>query len=112
MTTVGLNGLVEFRFFRPNVTGVKLAGDFTGWVPQDEMRSDSPGWWKLDLRLAPGEYRFRYVADGQWYTDFAANGVESSETGWNSVRVVPPAGEVMGEAVDQIIHQGGRLKVA
>ncbi len=37
-----------------------------------------------------GEYRFRYVADGVWYTDYASYGVESSKLGgWNSVLFVP-----------------------
>ena len=81
---------VEFRFFRPDVSEVLLAGDFAGdWAQRLPMAREAYGWWTLRLELAPGEYRFRYVADGEWYTDFAAHGVEFDEHGWNSVLVVP-----------------------
>ena len=36
-----------------------------------------------------GEYRFRYSADGEWYTDYASNGIEMVDKGVNSVLVVP-----------------------
>jgi 1,4-alpha-glucan branching enzyme len=89
MTSLGKDGSVEFRFFRPDAAGVSLAADFNEWSPRLPMRRDGHGWWTLDLQLEPGEYRFRYVADGQWYTDFASNGVEVGKHGWNSVLVVP-----------------------
>ena len=55
------------------------------------MHSDGNGWWLARVELDAGEYRFRYVADGTWYTDFAAHGVEITQLGWNSVLVVPEA---------------------
>ena len=89
MTTVGRDGSVEFRFFRPTAREVALAGDFNGWRRNLPMRRDANGWWTLRVTLAPGDYRFRYVADGEWYTDFAANGVELVKHGWNSLLHVP-----------------------
>lgn len=93
MTSRDNNGNIEFRFFRPDVSGVTLAGDFEAigeeWSQKQPMHRDESGWWTLELKLQPGEYRFRYVADGQWYTDFASNGVEFTKDGWNSVLVVP-----------------------
>jgi 1,4-alpha-glucan branching enzyme len=80
---------VEFRFFRPGAGEVLLAGDFSDWSPRLPMQREPYGWWTLQLTLEPGEYRFRYVADGEWYTDFASNGVEYGSHGWNSVLVVP-----------------------
>ena len=92
---------VEVRFFRPGAVEVLLAGDFGGdddWTKRIPMRREPYGWWTLQLRLDPGEYRFRYVADGQWYTDFASNGVEFDNHAWNSVLVVPDrAARVAGE---------------
>ena len=90
MTSVRANGEVEFRFFRAGAGEVRLAADFTKW--QDEslaMRDEGNGWWTARVRLAAGEYRFRYVADGQWFTDFASHGVELKKSIWNSVLVVP-----------------------
>jgi 1,4-alpha-glucan branching enzyme len=91
MTSMGRNGSVEFRFFRPDATAVALAADFNDWT-QLPMRRGAHGWWTLELELEPGEYRFRYVADGEWYTDFASNGVEVGKLGWNSILVVPATG--------------------
>ena len=54
------------------------------------MRPRGDGWWTAAVPLPHGEYRFRYVADGVWYTDFASNGVERTRKGtWNSILVVP-----------------------
>ena len=107
MTSLGTDGSVEFRFFRPDAAGASLAADFNGWSSPMPMRRDALGWWILELQLEPGEYRFRYVADGQWYTDFASNGVEVSKHGWNSVLVVPGS-RARGKA-----HEGGAaLRVA
>jgi 1,4-alpha-glucan branching enzyme len=89
MTNLGNDGSVEFRFFRAGARHVSLAGDFNQWAEQLPMRRDGEGWWVIELKLAPGDYRFRYVADGTWYTDFASNGVEATKTGWNSMLVVP-----------------------
>lgn len=104
---------VEFRFFRPGAREVLLAGDFWGdWSQRLAMRREPYGWWTLALHLNPGEYRFRYVADGQWYTDFASHGVEFDEHAWNSVLVVPDAGAMIyawnanGKAAAEITSAG------
>lgn len=89
MTAIKGDGSVEFRFFRPQATRVTVAGDFNDWQTTLPMQPAGEGWWTASLRLPPGDYRFRYVADGDWYTDFAAHGVEQSPLGWNSVVVVP-----------------------
>ena len=96
MTSVKHNGEVEFRFFRSNATDVQLAGDFTQW--QDNaiaMRNEGNGWWTARTRLGAGEYRFRYVADGQWFTDFASHGVELKKQSWNSILLVPEGASPM-----------------
>lgn len=92
MTSIRDDGTVEFRFYRPIAREVKLAGDFSGWAANAiPMRPAGDGWWIAETALEPGEYRFRYVADGNWYTDFASHGIEVSRYGWNSVLVVRPA---------------------
>lgn len=92
MTSVKSNGEVEFRFFRAEATDVRLAGDFTQW--QDNaipLRHEGNGWWVGRAKLTPGEYRFRYIADGQWFTDFASHGVELKKQVWNSILLVRAA---------------------
>lgn len=91
---------VEFRFFRPQAQQVHLAGDFNGWREGElPMVLSSEGYWTARLRLPAGEFRFRYCADGEWFADFAAFGVEPGRFGMDSVlritaqplRVIRPA---------------------
>ena len=90
MTSIRDDGTVEFRFFRPMASVVKLAGDFCAWAERAiPMQPTGNGWWLAQLQLAAGEYRFRYVADGHWFTDFASHGIEICKHGWNSVLLIP-----------------------
>ena len=90
MTQVTRDGRVCFRFFRRNARSVKVAGDFNGWAADRlEMKSEGDGWWSTETLLKSGEYRFRYVVDGAWFTDYAAHGIEYKGLGINSVLVVP-----------------------
>lgn len=91
MTSITRDGRIEFRFYRPNASEVRIAGDFDGWSGGLRMRPQGQGWWQAELKLEPGEYRFRYVADGRWFTDFAANGIEQCKFGINSILLVPDA---------------------
>ena len=89
MTNVRPNGQIEFRFFRAGAKDVAVAGDFTGWSQNPiTMRHEGNGWFTARLTLQPGEYRFRYLADGQWFTDYASHGVELKKQTWNSVLLV------------------------
>jgi 1,4-alpha-glucan branching enzyme len=98
MTTIGQDGCVDFWFFRRDVSDVRIVGDF-GASGHDEvpMTGGPDGWWRAKVALSAGDYRFRYVADGVWYTDYASNGIEVSKAGVNSVLVVPQA---KGRAAD------------
>ena len=90
MVTVNDDGYTHFRFFRPNVANVFVAGDFNQWrADQLKMASCGNGYWELKVRLPAGDHKFRYVADGLWYTDFAAFGVEPERFGPVSVLRVP-----------------------
>jgi 1,4-alpha-glucan branching enzyme len=89
MTETGPDGEVTFRFFRPNVLDVFVAGTFNNWrTDVAPMVWQGDGWWTITMHLMPGCHQFRYVADGEWFTDHAANGIERSQGCWNSVLVV------------------------
>ncbi len=80
----------EFRFYRPGAREVLLAGDFNDWdAVRTPMTSVGNGYWSAKLDLPAGEYRFRYCADGEWFTDYAAFGVEPGEYGLDSLVRVP-----------------------
>ncbi|MHC4445715.1 MAG: glycogen-binding domain-containing protein [Planctomycetota bacterium] len=102
MVTQTPDGTLEFRFFRPKVQQVSLAGDFNDWQTCFFMTRDTEGWWRCRLKLAPGLYEFRYSADGQWYTDYAAFGLTKGPHGFNSVlKVDPPNIPIKETAPDQ-----------
>jgi len=107
MTSMMQDGTVEFKFFRPNANNVAIVGEFNAWNNDDTpMENLGDGWWSMTLDLSPGDYRFRYLADGQWHTDYAANGIEKSKWGWNSIITVPKQAAVATK------KQETRLKVA
>ena len=90
MTTVTRDGRVSFRFFRPHASHVKVAGDFNGWsADRLIMQPQGDGWWTAETLLPGGDYRFRYLVDGEWFTDYASQGIEYSPLGINSMLVVP-----------------------
>ena len=90
MTSVTNEGRVEFWFFRRDVNDVRVVGDFGMSGDGGIAMTGSPdGWWRAEVALDAGDYRFRYVADGVWFTDYASNGIEVSKAGTNSLLVVP-----------------------
>jgi 1,4-alpha-glucan branching enzyme len=92
MVTQLPDGTVEFRFYRPEARQVTLAGEFNGWHKTSlPMDLGHDGWWRYRICLAPGCYQFRYVADDEWHTDYAAFGLEHGPFGVNSVVRVEPA---------------------
>ena len=77
---------VEFSFYRPQAMQVHLAGDFNGWRHTElSMARGIDGYWKARIKLPAGEFRFRYCADGEWFADYAAFGVEPGPFGMDSI---------------------------
>jgi len=80
---------VVFRFFRPQANRVFLVGDFNGWNrTATPMSRGEGGEWTCRLELPEGTYQFKYLADGEWFLDYAAFGIERGAFGWNSVLVI------------------------
>ena len=90
MTSIREDGIVEFRFFRPDARYVLITGDFNDWSDVGlTMTPDGHGWWTAAARFDAGEYRFGYQADGTWFPDYASNGIEYTKLGCRSVLVIP-----------------------
>lgn len=96
-TTMGDNGQVTFSFKAPAGTQmVYLAGNFNNWDPKALPMSDADkdGVWTVTIKLDPGTYQYKFVADGKWYPDPDATAkVDDGYGGYNSVLVVPKPGE-------------------
>lgn len=92
MVTLTRNNRVEFRFFRPQANQVYLVGDFNNWNRLSTPMQRTPeGEWIHVTDLRHGIHQFKYFADGEWFPDYAAFGLEPGPFGWNSVVVVEPA---------------------
>ena len=61
------------EFFLPGAPGrrVMLAGSFNDWEPEKSvMRYDSArGGYAVALKLAPGEYEYKFVRGDEWLPD-------------------------------------------
>jgi 1,4-alpha-glucan branching enzyme len=95
---------VEFSFYRPQAQQVHLAGDFNCWRSSElPMVRTEKGYWTAKMRLPAGEFKFRYCADGEWYTDYAAFGVEPGQFGLDSiVRVIQQSLKLAVPQEDQL----------
>jgi 1,4-alpha-glucan branching enzyme len=85
------DGYAEFRFFKPDAKEVLLVGDFNEWHihPQAAMLRQKDGYWLAILKLPTGVHQFKYFADGYWYIDYAAFGLDYGKFGLNSVVMIP-----------------------
>ncbi len=81
----------DFFFFRPHARRVCLVGDFNAWRHDEALMRRSGRWWTATLFLPDGKYRFRYIADGDAFTDYAAFGVEPGPNGFDSIILVDAA---------------------
>ena len=89
MITVLPNGHIEFSFFRRDVSKVSIVGTFNDWQPDAiPMKNVGNGWWRARFHVPDGLHQFRYVADNEWFTDFAAHGIEYGRWGMNSLLMV------------------------
>jgi 1,4-alpha-glucan branching enzyme len=60
----------EFSFMAPDAQSVQLAGDFNAWDPSvNPLKKSSKGVWKVNLKLSPGRYEYRFLVDGTWQND-------------------------------------------
>ena len=79
-----------FELDLPGASEVFVAGQFNEWAPaQDRLTKDADGIWRVTLKLKPGTYEYRFVADGQWMEDpDNPNKVPNPYGGSNSVVTV------------------------
>jgi 1,4-alpha-glucan branching enzyme len=78
---------VRFEFAHPTARTVCLAGTFNQWQPETKpLHSSGAGnWWK-ETQLAPGNYEYCLVVDGQWMPDpHARESVANPFGGRNSI---------------------------
>jgi len=61
---------VNFELVASLAKEVLLAGDFTGWEKTPiKLRKGERGAWRATVKLPPGQYRYKFLVDGQWRDD-------------------------------------------
>jgi len=76
----------EFSLHAPEAEQVYLVGDFNDWNPEQySMRKFKTGMCAKKLKLAPGRYEYKFVVDGEWWTDPANDNCQITDMGENSI---------------------------
>lgn len=75
-----------FSFRHPTATSVQLVGDFNQWTPQ-EFQKGADGRWTFSIPLAPGNYSYNLVVDGNVIRD--RNQRRTDEKGRSLLTVAP-----------------------
>ena len=78
---------VRFEFDHPTALTVAVAGTFNHWHPTTKaMHPVGSGHWLKEAFLAPGDYEYCLVVDGQWMPDpLARETVPNPYGGRNSI---------------------------
>lgn len=62
--------ILKFAIFLPKIKNLSLVGNFNNWNPEhDLLTKDKDGVFRLNKRLKPGNYIYKYIADGKWIRD-------------------------------------------
>ena len=57
---------------KPDAREVFLVGDFNNWNHRADRMTKRQGEFRKSKRLAPGEYSYKFLVDGEWHTDPSA----------------------------------------
>ena len=61
---------VELVCAAPGATTVCVAGQFNDWnTASHPLKRGKDGMWKTRIRLAPGQYEYKFFVDGDWSQD-------------------------------------------
>ena len=65
-----LGGAVTFKLIGyTNASKVILSGDFNNWNQDQLVMKKTDDGWELPYVLAPGNYQYKFIVDGKWFTD-------------------------------------------
>jgi 1,4-alpha-glucan branching enzyme len=80
------NGTVFVCKLKPDAKEVFLVGEFNNWDSRSDRLVKRKGAFQKTVRLAPGEYQYKFLVDGEWHCDPSARRQVPNEFGtWNSV---------------------------
>ena len=62
-------GGVLFQCHSPGAQEVEVAGDFNRWIPEPMTQRAVPGVWQKIIPMEEGEFRYKFIVDGEWQLD-------------------------------------------
>ncbi len=62
-------GGMLFQCQSPGAQGVEIAGDFNSWIPEPMVQKSVPGVWQKIIPMKEGEFRYKFIVDGEWQLD-------------------------------------------
>lgn len=61
---------VKFRIYNKSASLISIVGDFNNWNPEhDLLTKGKNNIWSITKKLQPGNYRYKFIIDGQWTHD-------------------------------------------
>ena len=64
---------IRFALHKPDAKQVSLCGEFNGWSPSaTPMKRHDDGHWETTVALVSGRFQYKFIVDGEWITDPAA----------------------------------------
>jgi 1,4-alpha-glucan branching enzyme len=57
---------------KPGAKEVFVVGEFNNWDPRSDRMIKKSGAFQKTMRLAPGEYQYKFLVDGEWHCDPSA----------------------------------------
>lgn len=88
-------GNINSVYYKPNVLmtlegfenakKVYLSGSFNNWREKELLMTKAGNVWQLPLYLAQGTHTYKFIIDGQWYSDPGRDKLPDGVGGYNSV---------------------------
>lgn len=75
------NGTLFVCNCSPEASEVYLVGQFNNWDPKADRMSKAKGTFQRRKQLEPGVYEYKFLVDGEWHTDPAAETQVPNEFG-------------------------------
>lgn len=65
---------IQFKYYNANVSSVNLAGTFNNWSKTNNpFRKTGNNLWICEIELAPGDYEYKFVLNGQYWLNDPRN---------------------------------------
>lgn len=68
VVSIGSETIFELRGFS-EANSVVLTGTFNAWNERELKMEKTESGWKIAYALAPGNYEYKFIADGEWLSD-------------------------------------------